>query len=160
MKNQLIKLWLIIGIISGFSAVIFFSLTYLNEKILCNLECREKNEVELLLILLSLFGLFVGSILYYFTAEKYKKEITRINKDANATLTFLDKDARKIVESLIKRQGTATQTQITKDTQMTRVKISRAMSKLQEKNIISKSQSGMTNTITLSDELKELFVTE
>jgi hypothetical protein len=39
-KNPLFKLWLIIGIGSGFAAVLFFSLTYLNEKILCNLECR------------------------------------------------------------------------------------------------------------------------
>jgi len=62
MRNPLLKLWLIIGIVSGFAALVFFLLTYLNEKVLCTLECRIKNEVTLILILLSLFGLFVGRL--------------------------------------------------------------------------------------------------
>ncbi len=156
-KNPLFKLWLIIGIGSGFAAVLFFSLTYLNEKILCNLECREKNEVMLILILLSLFGTFVGSTLYYFISEKYRKEIVRINADAGATLAFLDTDMRRIVESLIRRKGMATQSEITKDTQLSRVRISRTLVKLQEKKIISKSPKGMTNIVSLDEKLNALF---
>ncbi|MFP4423984.1 MAG: helix-turn-helix transcriptional regulator [Candidatus Woesearchaeota archaeon] len=160
MKNHLLKLWLIIGIISGFAAIVFFILTYLNEEVLCNLDCREKNEVQLILILLSLFGLFVGSMLYYFISERYRREIRRINKDVNASLAFLEPDMRRIVESIIMRAGAATQADITKDTQLSRVKISRAISKLEQKGIVEKSQNGMTNIISLRKDLKELFVSE
>lgn len=160
MKNPLIKLWLIVGITSGFAALVFFLLTYLNEKVLCSLECRIKNEITLILILLSLFGLFVGSVLYYFISERYRKEIIKINKDASATLAFLDSDSKKIIESLIKRNGAATQSEITKDTQLNKVKISRCLMKLEQKQIIRKTPNGMTNTIFLNEELKELFISE
>ena len=69
-KNRFLELWLILGICSGFGTVIFFTIIYLNEKILCNLECRKKNELLFVMILLSLFGLFIGSLLYYFISEK------------------------------------------------------------------------------------------
>ncbi len=157
MRNPLLKLWLIIGIASGFAALVFFLLTYLNEKVLCTLECRIKNEVTLILILLSLFGLFVGSTLYYFISERHRKEIVRINKDASATLTFLDTDCKRIIETLIKRNGSATQSEITKETRLNKVKISRELLKLEQKNIIKKSPNGMTNLISLNEELKELF---
>ena len=75
MNQKIIKLWLIFGIIIGFVSVILFSLTYLNNNVLCDLQCREKNEVELVLIMLSLIGLFVGSLSYYFISEKYLKQI-------------------------------------------------------------------------------------
>ncbi|MFP4523368.1 MAG: helix-turn-helix transcriptional regulator [Candidatus Woesearchaeota archaeon] len=158
MKNSLIKFWLIIGIFSGFATLVFFLMTYLTEKILCNLECREKNEVMLILILLSLFGLFVGSLLYYFISEKHRKEIVKISKDAGATLNFLEPEMKKIVESIIKRNGSATQSQITKDTQINKVKISRLILKLEERNILKKFPNGMTNIISLNEEFKELFL--
>lgn len=158
MKNPLIKVWLIMGIASGFAAMVFFLVTYLNEKILCNLECRQKNEVILILILLSLFGLFVGSIIYYFVSEKHRKEIIKINKDASVTLNFLEPDMKKIINALLKRKGKATQSEITKDTQINKVKISRDLLKLEERRIIKKTPNGMTNTISLSEELQELFI--
>ncbi|MFP4112620.1 MAG: helix-turn-helix transcriptional regulator [Candidatus Woesearchaeota archaeon] len=158
MKNPLIKVWLIIGIASGFASMVFFLITYLNEKILCNLECRQKNEVILILILLSLFGLFVGSIIYYFVSERHRKEIIKINKDTSATLNFLEPDMKKIINSLIKRKGKATQSEITKDTQINKVKISRDLLKLEGKKIIKKTPNGMTNTISLNEELQELFI--
>lgn len=158
MKNALIKSWLIVSIISGFSALMFFLLTYLNEKILCSLECRQKNEVTLILILMSLFGIFVGSTIYYFVSEKHKKEIIKINNDASATLLFLDNDNRKIIQALIKKKGSANQSEITLETGLSRVKISRAIKQLENKGIIKKNSKGMTNEIILEENLNELFV--
>lgn len=158
MKNPLVKVWLIIGITSGFAATVFFLITYLNEKILCDLECRQKNEVILILILLSLFGLFVGSFIYYFVSERHRKEIIKIDKDVSATLEFLEPDMKKIINTLIKKKGKATQTEITKDTQINKVKISRDLLKLQERKIIKKTPSGMTNIISLNEELQELLI--
>jgi predicted transcriptional regulator len=157
-KNKFLQLWLIIGIIAGFVTIIFFVITYLNEKILCNLECREKNEVLLVLILLSLFGLFIGSLSYYFISEKYLTKIVKINKDSKIILDFLEPDMKKILNSIIEKNGITSQSEIVKDTNMPRVKISRILSKLEQKDLITKKQKGMTNEILLKKELQDVFL--
>lgn len=157
-KNKFIQLWLIIGIMAGFTAVIFFVITYLNNAVLCNLDCRIRNEVTISLILSSLFGVFIGSLTYYFISEKYERKIGRIHKDVGATFRFLDREQKLIIESIIKYKGLITQSNIVKNTGLSRVKISRCLKQLEEKNIICKSKEGMTNKVILSKDLKELFL--
>jgi predicted transcriptional regulator len=156
-KNKFFQLWLIIGIIAGFAGVIFFTITYLNENILCDLHCRNRNEVTLVMILLSFFGVFVGSLTYYFISEKYEKRMTRIQGEVEKTLNFLENDEKKIIKTLIDNSGTITQASLVKDTKLTRVRISRSLKVLEQKNLIKKEPSGMTNNIILDSELLKLF---
>ena len=157
-QNKFLQLWLIISILAGFGTIIFFVITYLNEKVLCNLECREKNEVLLILILLSLFGLFIGSLSYYFISERYQSRLSKINKDAKVMLDFLEPDMKKIINSIIQREGSTSQSEIVKDTNMARVKVSRVVSKLEQKELIVKRREGMTNKIELNKELSEVLL--
>jgi len=157
-KNKLFQLWLIIGIIAGFAAVLFFSITYLNEKVLCDAGCREQNKVSLILILLSLFGMFIGSLTYYFISEKYEKKITRMHKDLTLTLKFLESEEKSIVNSILDHKGKITQSEIAKNTGLSRVRIFRTLKKLEEKGIITKKPHGMTNIIELEEELKKVLV--
>jgi Zn-dependent protease with chaperone function len=157
-KNPFVKLWLVIGLIAGFSAIIFFALTYLNEKVFCDLGCRLQNEVSLILIFLSLFGVFIGSLTYYFISEKYEKKIVRISKDATVTLKFLDNDERVIVQSLVKSKGKTSQSLLVKNTKLSRVKVSRILSKLEQKDIVKKKPNGMTNYVFLKRELLDIFL--
>ncbi len=157
-KNKLFQLWLIIGLIAGFAAVLFFSITYLNEKVLCDANCREQNKVSLILILLSLFGMFIGSLTYYFISEKYEKKITRIHKDVNLTLNFLENEEKSIVNSILNHEGRITQSAIAKSTGLSRVKIFRTLKKLENKGIITKKPHGMTNVVELEDGLKKVLV--
>jgi len=161
LQNKFIRLWLIIGIVAGFTAILFFVTTYLNNKILCTLECRYKNEIILALVLVGLFGLFIGSLTYYFISEKKEKEINKISKQVHkssiATLNFLEPDQRKIIKVLIDNNGEIMQSAFVKKTGLSRVTISRNLSNLGKKGIVSKKQSGMTNTIKIDNSLKELF---
>ena len=157
-KNQFIQLWLIVGIVTGFAIIIFFSITYLNNSILCDIDCRTKNEISLILILLSLFGMFVGSLTYYFISEKYERKIVKIKKDASATYKFLDSDQKRILKNLIESKGRTTQSALVKNTKLSRVKISRCLNQLENKKIVEKTKNGMTNEIVLSADLKELFL--
>jgi len=157
-KNKFFQLWLIIGIIAGFAAVLFFSITYLNNKVLCDLDCRIQNEVTIIAILLSLFGMFVGSITYYFISEKYERRIIKMHKDANLTLRFFDGEEKCIIKSIIDHKGKMTQSQLAKDTGLSRVKISRSLKKLEEKQIIIKNPNGMTNNIEIEEKLKNLLI--
>jgi len=157
-KNKLFQLWLLIGIITGFAAVLFFSITYLNEKVLCDANCREQNKVSLVLVLLSLFGMFIGSLTFYFISEKYEKKITRMHKDLGLTLNFLDGEEKPIISSILNHKGKITQSEIAKSTGLSRVRIFRTLRKLEEKGIITKKPHGMTNIIELEEELRKVLV--
>jgi len=156
--NKFLQLWLILGIIAGFGAVLFFAVTYLNSKVICDLDCKLKNEVNLILVLLSLFGLFIGSLTYYFISEKYEKKITKMHKHASLTLRFFDGEEKCIIKAIIDRKGKTTQAKLAKDTGLSRVKISRSLKRLEEKQIITKSPNGMTNIIEIETKLKDLLI--
>jgi uncharacterized membrane protein len=157
-KNKFIQLWLIIGIIAGFAAVIFFAVTYLNEKLLCDADCRVQNEVSLILILLSFFGMFVGSLTYFFISEKYERKITKISKNIKSTLRFLENSEKAIINSILNSNGKVTQSKIVDETKLSRVKIFRSLKKLEDRGIITKKPYGMTNLIELDDELKKILI--
>ena len=156
-NRKLINLWLVMGIVMGFLSVLFFVSVYLNNKVLCDLSCRARNEVQIALVLLSLVGMFVGSLTYYFISEKYEKKIGKIRKEVKSIMKFLDRDQRKIVEFLIKNGFSALQSDIVTKTGFTRVQVSRILKEMYRKKIINKEKHGMTNKISLSKDLSELF---
>jgi GTP-sensing pleiotropic transcriptional regulator CodY len=157
-KNKFIQLWLIIGIVAGFLVILFFTITYLNNNILCDVDCRIQNGVSLVLISMSLFGMFVGSLTYYFISEKYEKQITKIQKDATLTLKFLGGEEKAIIKSILNHKGKTTQSEIAKDIGQSRVKIFRSLKKLEEKGIITKKPNGMTNSIELEENLRKVLI--
>ncbi len=157
-RNKFFQLWLIIGLVMGLAAVLFFSITYLNNNVLCDVDCRVQNEVTIALILMSLFAMFVGSMTYYFISEKYEKQIIKIQKDVTSTLKFLNREEQMIVKSILNHKGKTTQSEITRDTGLSRVKIFRSLKKLEERKIITKRPNGMTNFIELEENLKKVLV--
>jgi uncharacterized membrane protein len=108
--------------------------------------------------MLSLFGMFIGSLTYYFISEKYEKKIIKIHRDASQTLKFLEGEEKDIISALIKNKGEITQSDIVKHTGLSRVKVSRGLKKLEQKKIISKIPNGMTNKVELKEDFKKFFV--
>jgi len=159
-KNKFIQLWLIIGIIAGFAGVLVFSITYLNNNVLCNLDCRIQNEVSIAMVLLSLFGMFIGSLTYYFISEKYEKKIIKIQKSVSVALKFLQEEDKSVITCIINKKGKLTQSEIVKNTGLSRVKVFRILKKLESRDIIVKKPHGMTNFIELKDDLRKIFVGE
>ncbi len=160
-QNKFIRLWLIIGIIAGFAGVVFFVINYLQKKVLCNMTCNHSQAVVVSLILIALFGLFVGSLTYYFMSEREEKALTdvhtKIHKNAVSTLKFLGTEERVIMKLIIKHEGSVLQSKLSKEAGLSRVAISRNISSLEKKGILLKKQSGMTNTLSLNKDLQELF---
>ena len=157
-KKNLLTTWLVVAVISGFAAIIFFAITYLNNSAFCSMNCRLKNEVTLVLILLSIFGVFIGSLAFYLISGKYEKKIKTMNKDIKATFKFLEPEERIILKELIRNKGVSTQSSIAKNTTLNRVQVYRTLRSLENKGIIKKEDSGRTNKIILDKELKEIFL--
>ncbi len=157
-QNKFIQMWLIIAIIVGFIFIIFFTNNYLKENVLCDLHCNSHKSVTLAITLAALAGVFVGSLTYYLMSEKYGKQVNKFQRDIKATIKFLEQDHQLIINALIKNSGKLTQSELTKQTKLSRVKISRGVKQLEEKQIITKSKAGMTNQIELQKDLKKLFL--
>ena len=125
------------------------------------MNCTHSQAVIVSLILVGLFGLFIGSLTYYFMSEKKEKEVTKahkeIHKGAIVTLNFLNPEEKKIMKAIIESKGQIFQSKLPKKTGLTRVAISRHVNTLERKQIIQKKQSGMTNIIVMESHLKELF---
>jgi len=79
------------------------------------------------------------------------------NRNTPLILKFLKPDERKVVETLIENKGKVSQSEITRMPGMTKLKTHRAIKELEFKGIIKLQKDGMTNTITLSNDVKELF---
>lgn len=107
---------------------------------------------------MSLFGVFVGSLTYYFISEKYEKQITKIQKDVTLTLKFLEGEEKAIIKSILNHEGKTTQSEIAKDIGKSRVKIFRSLKKLEEKGIIIKKPKGMTNSVELEENLRKVLI--
>ncbi|MGM5481242.1 MAG: DUF7343 domain-containing protein [Nanobdellota archaeon] len=159
-QNPLIRLWLIIGIVAGFATTLFFAVSYVKNIMLCDMSCSVQNNVAITIVLTSLIGVFVGSLTYYFIAEKYEKKITRIHNDSTATLKFLDTDTRQLLKAIIEKKGKTTQAALVQTTRFTRVKISRILNILEQKEIIRKEKNGMTNNIIIEKDIKKIFLPE
>ncbi len=160
-RSQFFKLWLIIGIIAGLAVTIFFIISYLDKNVFCDFDCSHKNKVILSLLFSALAGLFAGSLTYYFMSEKKEREINQIShdfhRDMKSALKFLEPDYRKVIQILIKNKGSMFQSKLSSESGLSRVSISRMLSVLEKKEIVHKKQSGMTNEIFLSNDLKEIF---
>ena len=158
MRGQFLRMWLMVSVVAGFATAVFFVITYLNNELLCDMHCRVRNEVTIAIALSALFGMFVGSLTYYLLGEKHKKDMVRLHQSAEATYVFLEPDERKVVRTVIEAGGSILQSELGKQAGMSRVKVSRTLKDLEQRGVVRRRESGMTNDVELAKDLKEVLV--
>ncbi len=156
--KKFLQLWLIIGIVAGFSTIIFFILNYLNTEVLCDVDCSIRNRVAAALIFSALLAMFAGSLTYYFISEKYEKRIVKLHKDMTAFYRFLPPDQRTVLKTLLVARGEMLQSELVRKTGLSRVKISRLLKMLEQKQILSLKEEGMTNRVILAKDVRNLLL--
>lgn len=102
----------------------------------------------------SLIGLLVliGLMVTFFIKEKKlppdtKKVLTEEEKKHK--LQHLDEEEKKVMELLINNQGSMYQSDVMKETQLSKVKITRILDKLEGKMLLERKRRGMTNIVIL-----------
>jgi len=95
-----------------------------------------------------LVSLLSGVSLASLLLKKGKKEITH-----RITHKLLLPDEKRIFELLAKSSDGLTQSKLTLESGLGKVKVSRIVSKLEEKGIIDKHKYGATNKIFLKDKM-------
>jgi len=146
-------------VMTGFIFVVSFSVYYVQNLIYSGDFCNCSVSISLLMVLLASLGLFTGSITYYLMIDsivkRYRKE-TGIKKAIEPFLELLEKNERNIIIVLLKEKKVS-QTSLAKSLSLNRVQVTRALQKLEHKNIIIKNKKGKTNSVELVSSIKSLF---
>ncbi len=147
---------LIFGILTFFIFAISFTVFYTTENFSSACGCILPPWV--MIVSLSSLGLFVGSITYYLISNNYLKEKKEIEKNLIKFLDILDVEDKTILKKIIYNGGEINQSSLSKSLNIDKVKMSRIVSKMEEKNILKKEKNGMTNKLILETNLKKLFI--
>lgn len=156
--NPLLKVWVFIILVVGFTVFVFVSIWYLNDSVFCDMKCQAKDKVVATIVLVSITGLFVGTMTSYVVSERYENKKDNFKKSLDSVFRFLEPNEKIIVKFLIKSNGKCLQSDISKSLGISRVLVSRTIKDLELKDIVVKKKKGMSNVIELKDDLKKVFI--
>jgi len=97
----------------------------------------------------SLIGLLILGSLYVIFFMKDKPGSGEAIKPSKKTLAKLDEDEKKVMDILSKSDGSKYQSDIMKDLDFSKVKVTRVLDKLETKGIVERKRRGMTNIVVL-----------
>lgn len=107
---------------------------------------------------IAIFGIVFGIVTQIITSKKIesdKKKLEILLTHFNNSLT---KDEKKIIEYLVKNNGSSTQYELTKLENMNKLKVSRLLIEMEVKQFISKDKIGKINKIFLDKELYSVII--
>ena len=154
------NLLLILSVFLFFIIFLTWALFYIQKNYTIEVTCNTRIPFGLFIAIVISVSVASGAIvsLFYLLGLRKKRELIR--RDALITLKFLDKDEALIIKELIKNNGESLQSKLVKQTGLTRVRVTRALKKLEEKGVIKRKRMGKENKVLLLQELKELFSCE
>lgn len=155
-NNDLYNILLAAALIMVFIFIVSSAIYFIKEQY--GLSCSCKFSLPIVIATLTSLGVFVGILVYYFLSKSFSKEKEKIFGNVEKTLNFLDQEEKSILSSIIENKGEILQNNLSNKTKIDPVKLHRRISSLESKGIVHKVRNGMTNTIILNDDLKELFV--
>lgn len=162
MKNKHVGL-LIIGIV----LVFFFVVTSFNKALensietsmatscndvkTCPMQITLKNQE---IISYSLMGLLlmVGLFITFFMKEELRparKESQLTKEEINQKMENLEEEEKSLMRIIMREEGSAYQSDLIKETSLSKVRITRILDKLEGKGLIERKRRGMTNIIIL-----------
>lgn len=100
----------------------------------------------------SLMGLLVlvGLFITFFMKEDlklYKKESHFSKEELNKKMESLEDEEKKVMQIVLGKEGSAYQSDIIKEMNLSKVKVSRLLDRLEGKGLIERKRRGMTNIV-------------
>lgn len=110
-------------------------------------ECPAHNNNSISWVLVIAFGIsfiiLVSGVYMIFMPSKKTKEFSKVD------LSKLNKEEKKIYNLLKENGGSMYQSDLVKETEFSKVKITRILDKMENKKIIDRKRRGMTNIVVL-----------
>jgi hypothetical protein len=163
--RELKEIFFLTGLFSIFIGILIYLFYYIQHNYTIS-SCGCKTPVQLVLIGLVIFGIFLGASTTLFTSlyknrniNQEEKEIKKNNMDKkiNAFLKLVEHDERMVLNELIKNNGVIKQSELNKNTNLSRVKITRTIKKLVQKGVLRVERENGKNIIRLEDEFFNVF---
>ena len=126
--------------------------------IACPMHSTLETQMAISYGLMSLLFLVGAFIFFFMKEETITKEIHTIHKEKSTEITSdkkkeiienADEEEKMILNLLLNNQGSVYQSDVIKETKLTKVKVTRILDKLEGKGIIERKRRGMTNVIIL-----------
>ncbi len=146
------KIILGILILSVFVLIVSVSSFYVQTEISSGNACGCSIPIPLFIPFLASIGLFIGTLIYYMFSPRFEK-----NKlDKKSLLNFLGGDERKVFGVMLDKKE-INQAQLVRETNLSKVKVSRIIKRFENKGLIEKISIGKINMIKLKREISELI---
>ncbi len=98
-------------------------------------------------VLLLILGIIIGGVLLWFVYDRLLRKVSSGKRDI---LAALDRRERRIMEHLIENGKEMTQTQVAKQTGLSKATVSRAIKRLREKGLLTARNLGTATIISIS----------
>ncbi len=102
-------------------------------------------------------GLFIGTLVYHLFSQK-PESIKSFRVLAEFLLNLLSEDEAKILKILAENKGKLSQAKIVSLTEISKVRVFRALEKMKAKNLIEKKPAGKTNIIVLNENVRNFIL--
>ncbi|MGB9749169.1 MAG: helix-turn-helix transcriptional regulator [Candidatus Woesearchaeota archaeon] len=159
--KELKEIFFLTGMFAVFIGILIYLFYYIQQNYTIS-SCSCKTPVQLVLIGLVVLGIFLGASVVLFTSlyknkniNQEEKEIKNGKTNKNEIAAFLklaEHDERIVLNELIKNSGILKQSELNKNTDLSRVKITRTIKKLVQKNVLRVERKNGKNILYLSDE--------
>jgi hypothetical protein len=147
--------FLIITIITFFVFVVSFTAFYTTENFSSACGCTLPPWI--IIIAVASFGLCIGSLVFFLLNKNFLSQKKSMKSSTNKLLQFFDDEERAVLSFLSKNSSPVFQSSLSKDLAIDKVKLSRILNSFEKKQLIKKEPKGMTNLISLDDDLKSWF---
>lgn len=105
------------------------------------------------IVLIGLYLIFFGKeekIITKIKTVKQQVEPKKITKENyQKIMANLEDDEKRVLEKIIEAEGTIFQSDLVDKTELTKVKVTRILDKLEGKGLIERKRRGMTNVVIL-----------
>ena len=139
-------------ILSIFVLIVSVSSLYVQTEISSGNACGCVIPIPIFIPFIASIGLFIGTMVYYILSPRFNKE--KIEKKTLAR--FLEGDERKVFYEILNEKE-VNQAKIVKQTNLSKVKVSRIIKKLEGRGIVEKSTVGKINIIKLPEDIKKII---
>jgi len=151
------RIFTVVLIIVGFVLSVSLVYYYIHENFMGGSSCSCSIPVYWVLASLSTIGILVGIFVYAYLEGSFRKERKELHSEVMDTLNFLKDDEKRIVEILIKSGGRVLQKDIVELSGFNKVKVSRCLSRLEDKSVVSRRENGMSKKVVLEEPFDEIF---
>ncbi len=150
------KIILAMLILSIFVFIVALSSLYVQEHVYEGDICACAIPVYLFIPFIGVLGLFIGTTTYYLLSPRFRNE----TQQKKLLLSLLRDDEARVMKILLESGGESTQARIAKQARLDKLRVFRAVQRLEKRGVVSREKEGKVVVVKLAENYRKLFFSE